>query len=77
MAHYFSWYMMLLVINFQYWILDMKIGSLNTPPIDPLLGLLVMWIYTFFSIFFVGWITLPVGALIGGIYGYWQYRRIR
>ena len=68
LSHYFSWYFMLIVANIEYYIFNIPIGSLNDIPIDLISGLGYMWIYTFYSLLFFGWITIPIGAIIGGIF---------
>lgn len=66
LAHGFTWYLVFIVANFDYWILGHQVGSLPLPPADPIVGsLLGAALYGAISLVAYGWLTLPLGALIG------------
>lgn len=67
-AHYLCWYLEIIYYNINYWLLGGPGSSLGEPPIDPLNGLWGALVFSLYSYLFVGWITIPVGSLIGGIY---------
>ncbi len=70
LAHGFTWYLGFLVANVEYWILARQVGSLPIPPADPIFGsLLGAGIYGALSLVAYGWLTLPLGALIGLAWG--------
>lgn len=75
LSHYLVWYLSFLTGNFSYWILGQKVGSLDEPPIDPLNGIWAAIPLALWSLLFYGWLTLPLGATIGGILSFWIKRR--
>ena len=70
LSHYVCWYCFLIVANIQYRVFGHRLGSLGEEPIDLFTGLGAMWIFTFFSWLFVGWVTVPMGAFLGTLHGY-------
>lgn len=72
LSHYFTWYFMLIGVNIEYHILGLQVGSLNDEPIDLISGIGYMWGYTFLSLLFFGWITIPIGGIVGGMLGYFM-----
>lgn len=69
-SHYFTFYLYILSANFSYWILGNHTG-VSEPPGDPVTGLLGALGLTLWSLFFFGWLTLPLGAAIGATYGWY------
>ncbi len=69
LSHYLCWYFYLVVANIQYWISGTGMGSLGEAPMDLFTGLGAMWLHTLFSWLFYGWVTVPLGALMGALYG--------
>lgn len=70
LSHYVCWYCFLIVANIQYRFFGLRLGSLGDEPIDLFTGLGAMWLFTLFSWLFVGWVTVPMGAFLGTLYGY-------
>ena len=64
-AHYMCWYVQIISANICYWILGGCRSSLGEPPIDLLNGLWGALALSFWSLLFFGWVTSPIGALIG------------
>jgi hypothetical protein len=62
-AHLLTWHIVLLVVNFQYWILD----SVGTRPMDPVSGFFGTSVLTGISLTMYGWLTLPFGIIAGGL----------
>lgn len=70
LAHVVTWYLMFLAANVEFWILGRQVGSLPIPPADPIVGSLAgAAIYGTVSLLAYGWLTMPLGALIGGAWG--------
>jgi hypothetical protein len=64
-AHPLAWYLLFLLLYFSG-----AAGSITERNIDPLSGLVSSLSYTAGSLLIFGWITVPVGAAIGGGLGY-------
>lgn len=64
-AHYVCWYLLILSRNACYWLWGGCRSSLGEPPIDPLNGLWGALALTFWSLLYLGWVTVPLAALIG------------
>ena len=67
-AHYLCWYLEIICYNINFWLFADPGSSLEVPPIDPLNGFWGALVFSIYSYLFVGWITIPIGSLIGGIY---------
>lgn len=65
LAHHLTWYILVLVSNFEYWILGRQVASLSGAPLDPVLGFFAVAVYTLFSLVAYGWFTLPYGMVAG------------
>ncbi len=64
LAHYVCWYLLILSANLD----DLWFGttsSLGEPPMNPVQGLIGAAVFSAFSLFLFGWVTIPVGALLG------------
>jgi len=66
-AHYGTFYLFIVRQNILYWVYGTA-SSLGEPPIDLWTGLAGAAPFALFSYLFIGWLTLPIGALIGGVY---------
>ena len=66
-AHYICWYIQIISANICYWIFGGCRSSLGEPPVDLLDGFWGALGLSFFSLLFWGWITAPLGALIGAL----------
>ena len=73
-AHPLCWYLAILGQNACYWLWDGCRSSLNEPPVDPLNGLWAAVLLALGSLLFFGWLTLPLGALLGGLWAAWGRR---
>ena len=69
MAHPLTWYFALLYLYFS----DER-SSLGEATLNPWEGILASLAYSLLSLLFVGWLTAPIGALVGGVLAYVQSR---
>ncbi len=69
-AHYLSWYLMLIGQNVCYHFLGGCRSSLNEPPMNLAYGLFGVFPLTFFSLLLLGWVTVPGGAVLGWIFNF-------
>ena len=70
-AHPLTWYFAILFFYFSG-----ARSSLGEPTLNPVEGLWASLLYSLLSWLFVGWLTVPIGAAIGGILAYIQSKRI-
>lgn len=70
-SHWLCWYIITLELNFRYWILDEYFFS---QPIDPLLGIFGVFVFCFWSWFFVGWATV-LGGILSIYTTKWIYKK--
>jgi len=73
-AHPLCWYLAILGQNACYWLWGGCRSSLGEPPVDPLNGLLAAGALALGSLLFFGWLTVPLGALLGGLWAAWARR---
>ena len=74
-SHYVCWYLFILEGNIEYHILGSWTNSLGDPPMSPVYGVVgAMW-FTLFSLLFYGWVTVPIGAFIGGLFSHQQRKK--
>lgn len=66
-SHYLCWYLLILFRNICYWGWGGCTSSLGEPPVDPLNGLWGAAVLTLGSLLFFGWLTVPLGAVFGGM----------
>jgi hypothetical protein len=64
LAHYPCWYLMILSANLDYLWFGTT-SSLGEPPMNPVQGLAGAAVFGAWSVFLLGWVTIPVGALLG------------
>jgi len=74
-SHYVCWNFMLIDANIRYYIFNIPVGSLNEAPINLISGIVYMWVYTFYSWLFFGWITILISGTIGGFYLYYLHSK--
>jgi hypothetical protein len=69
LAHPLAWYLGILLLFFSG-----QTDSLGERTATPIEGILIALIYTLFSLAFIGWVTIPLGAIVGGVIAYAQSR---
>ncbi len=69
LAHPLCWFLQILAMYICFRTTGGCVSSLGEPPMDPLTALWASWGFSFFSLIFFGWITVPAGALIGFLHG--------
>ena len=74
-GHYVTWYLFIVLQNAKYRLLG-TVSSLGDAPIGLVDGLWGAVALTFFSYLFVGFLTVPSGAIIGGLYGWFLKHRL-
>lgn len=68
-SHYLTWYLGYVGANLCFWLTGGCTSSLGEPPADLLLALSGAAGLTFFSLLIVGWLTAPIGAVLGWAFG--------
>lgn len=68
-SHYLTWYASIIVLYLQ-----KSVSSLGEPTVGPIDGIWASLIMTFFSLAVIGWITIPLGAAIGGLFAAFSKR---
>lgn len=74
LAHYLCWLILMLGTAACHAMTNGCTASLGDAPIDPLNALWAAGVYSLFSLYFVGWLTVPAGAVIGGVLA-WRWFR--
>jgi hypothetical protein len=74
-AHYTCWYLLFLSANVCTLFSDACLSSLGERPLDPLNALWGSAVFSAVSLAFFGWLTVPLGALLGWAYGRRQASR--
>ncbi|MFZ0945269.1 MAG: hypothetical protein WB930_08460 [Syntrophobacteraceae bacterium] len=79
LSHPVCWYLKILAANIGYWVLRTGAysSSLGEPPVDPLNGLWGAFVLSLWSWLFFGWVTIPSGGIIGGLFARLLKRRRR
>lgn len=72
MGHYVCWYLVIVFFSFNNLFNGISADVMSRPPLSLLTALIGALTFTPFSLVFVGFITIPAGALIGGIIGAWR-----
>ena len=67
-SHFFAWYFQYVGMNLCFWITGGCTSSLGEPPANLLEAFVGAAALTFFSLLVVGWLTLPLGAVIGLVF---------
>jgi hypothetical protein len=65
LAHYVCWYLYIAFVSIQYYITGQPVSSLGEPPMGLLHGIWGASVFSFFSLLAFGWVTIPLGAMIG------------
>ena len=73
-SHYVCWYLWIISANVQHLFFDSFHSSLGDPPMNLIEGFTGSLGLTYFSLLFFGWLTIPAGGIIGGIYC-WHLKR--
>ena len=70
LSHPVCWYLKILAANIGYWVLRSSAysSSFGEPPVDPLNGLWGAFVLSLWSWLFFGWVTIPSGGIIGGVF---------
>lgn len=68
-AHYVTWYLGYLGFNLCFWLTGGCTGSLGDPPANLLQALAGAAALSFFSLLVFGWLTAPIGAVLGWAFG--------
>ncbi|MCB0156389.1 MAG: hypothetical protein KDF65_16450 [Anaerolineae bacterium] len=71
-SHWLCWYLLIVGANGCYWLTGGCASSLGEPPIDPLNGVWGALAFSLLSLLFVGWVTVPLGMLVGAA---WVWRQ--
>lgn len=66
-GHYCTWYVLFLSAAVCHAVTGGCTGSLGEPPVGPFAAIGAAAIYSVFSLLFFGWLTIPVGAVLGGL----------
>lgn len=69
-SHYFAWYFQYVGSNVCFWLTGGCTSSLGEPPANLLMALVGAAGLTFFSLIVVGWLTVPIGAVLGFAFGF-------
>ncbi len=72
LGHYLTFSLYFLWANIEYWICNLRSGQ---PPADLIDGLWGAGVLAFWSLLFYGWLTLPVGGLLGAGLLTWLRRK--
>ncbi len=76
-AHPVTWYVMI-CCNWAWILLSGGTGSsAGDDTLNPISGLLGALVLSLWSVIFMGWITIPAGALVGAVLGGWQGKNRR
>ena len=68
-SHYLAWYLAFLGANVCFWLTGGCTSSLGEPPANVLVAFVGAAGLTFFSLYIVGWLTVPIGAGLGLAFG--------
>ena len=71
-SHYLTWTLAFLGANLCFWLTGGCTGSLGDPPANLLVALTGAAAQTFLSLLIFGWLTVPIGAVLGWAFGYWS-----
>lgn len=69
-SHYLTWYLQYLGAILCYWLTGGCTGSLGDSPANPLVALVGAAGFSFFSLIALGWLTVPIGAVLGWVFGF-------
>ncbi len=64
-AHYMCWLMLMLGASAYHALTGELTGSLGDSPMGPLDAFWMAAVYSLFSLYICGWLTVPAGAIIG------------
>jgi hypothetical protein len=72
LIHPFVWYFEILHANICFHLLHDNICANGNTPMNPLQGIQGAFFYSNISWYALGWITIPIGGIIGALATYWQ-----
>ena len=76
LSHWTCWYIVVILLNFDYWILDESLmGGYFDTPIDLLNGLYGVFAFCLWSWVFYGWITVPGSVATAFLARYFYERK--
>lgn len=75
-SHYVTWYLGFLGFNLCFWLTGGCTSSLGEPPASLLQAFAGAAGLSFFSLLILGWLTAPIGAVLGWAFGRWTNRRM-
>jgi hypothetical protein len=75
LGHFLCWYL-ILVGAYVWYQLGGPWNAIGGPPGNPLVAIAAAGAYGAFSLLFIGWVTVPCGALLGGLLAVVQNRRV-
>jgi hypothetical protein len=67
-AHFVTWYLYILAFYLDNTLSKIETSAVNPDLLGPLSGLWGAFVLSFWSLLFFGWLTIPYGAIIGGIF---------
>ena len=67
LAHWVCWYLEFISMNVCYWLTGGCVSSLGDPPADLLYALVGAAVLSFPSLILFGGLTIPLGAVLGGL----------
>jgi hypothetical protein len=73
-GHWICWYLLIMTRNVCYWTTGGCLSTLGERPVDPLYGLWGAVVLSAASLLLFGWLTIPLGALLGGLAAAWLRR---
>lgn len=74
LAHYLCWYCLVIIANIYHVLLGEQVVFFGSPPVNLIEGLWLSATLSLFSLFYVGWITIPSGCLISCGLGFFRRR---
>ncbi len=76
LSHWACWYIVVIILNFDYWVLDESLlGSYFDTPIDPLNGLYSVFAFCLWSWMLYGWITVPYSVATAFLARYYDEKK--
>lgn len=62
-SHFFAWYLSIIFLYLQKSVMT----SLGEPTVGPVEGIWASLLMSFFSLAVLGWLTIPIGAVVGAL----------
>jgi hypothetical protein len=77
LAHYVCWLALMFGAAACHAVTPGCFDSVSGPPIDPLTAFWAAGVYSLFSLYFFGWLTVPAGAAIGALLAWRWFRGVQ